>query len=404
MHKRVPFNPAIQRNIITSCYWASTFCEGASRILIPLYFASIGISISQIGIMFFFFELSGLLTDIFSGYFLNRFGYKRGLLTSLLCHTLASIGYLALSFNLSTAAILIVVNTLRIIRGVGKELIKTTSETYLSQLKASDRKFMPIQMMIGGKDGIKGIGLLTGGFLLAWLGFQSSFLMLGIITIVCWVIAVRFVEDYRESKRIDFRGFWNIQRRQKILAVCRALLYASRDIWLVVAVPIYLTSLGVSEIKIGTILAFGFIIFGIAQPIGSTIIKSKFKVGVWNKENWPYRNTVFWTALLLTVVPVLSYNWRNDLIGFSLCIFAYETLSGVATAPHNYLHIKYVKKGRSSIDIACYKTISQVGEVLGVLLSGLVYEAFGLQGCIFSASALLLGSAFLGLLLHKSTA
>ena len=181
-----------QRNIITFSYWASTFCEGASRILIPLYFVSIGVSISQIGIMFFFFELSGLLTNVFSGYFLNRFGYKNGLLTSLIFHTIASIGYLGLSLNMGTTMLLILVNTLRVFRGFGKELIKGTSETYLSQFMDSNHKFMPIQIMIGGKDGIKGIGLLAGGFLLSGFGFQSSFFLLGIVTIVCFLITSLF--------------------------------------------------------------------------------------------------------------------------------------------------------------------------------------------------------------------
>lgn len=350
MKQVAPISQATQRNIITFCYWASTFCEGASRILIPLYFASIGVSVSQIGIMFFFFELSGLVTDMLSGYFLNRFGYKNGLLTSLVFHTLASLGYLLLSLDLSFSILLIFVNTLRIFRGVGKELIKAASETYLSQLKDSHQKFMPIQIMIGGKDGVKGIGLLVGGFMLASLGFQNSFLMLGIITIFCFLIALKFVEDYRESKLISLRGFWNIKSKQRTLAVCRALLYASRDIWLVVAVPVYLSGLGISGITIGTILAFGFIIFGLSQPLGSTIIKSSFQIGHINKEKWPYRNTLFWTAIILAVIPLISYGARSSLIGFAICILAYEFLSGIATSPHNYLHLKYVKKDRSSID------------------------------------------------------
>jgi predicted MFS family arabinose efflux permease len=402
MNNSVSISRAKQRQLITFCYWASTFCEGASRILIPLYFASVGVSVTQIGIMFFFFELSGLFTDVFSGYFLNRFGYKNGLLTSLIFHTIASIGYLGLSLDVSPILLLILVNTLRIFRGVGKELIKGTSETYLSQFEASHHKFMPIQIMIGGKDGIKGIGLLTGGFLLSALGFQSSFLMLGIVTIVCFLIASRFVEDYRESKLVSLSGFWRIKKKQKILAICRALLYASRDIWLVVAIPIYLSSLGVSEVEIGTILAFGFIIFGLSQPLGSRFIKSHFQFSFISKTSWPYRNTVFWTVLILAIVPPLSYLSRSNYLSFAIGILTYEAWSGVATAPHNYLHLKYVNKERRSIDIACYKTISQVGEVLGVLLSGLIYESFGLEGCILGASLLLLCSAFLGLELRKT--
>ncbi|HAA55536.1 MAG TPA: MFS transporter, partial [Myxococcales bacterium] len=37
-----------QLHIVSWAYWLSTFCEGATRILIPLYFYSLGMKVTKI--------------------------------------------------------------------------------------------------------------------------------------------------------------------------------------------------------------------------------------------------------------------------------------------------------------------------------------------------------------------
>ena len=102
-----------QRWVVSFGYWSGTFAEGASRVIIPLYFIEQNISTLQIGLMFFVFEAFSLLTNILSGFLLNRIGYKKVFLTSLVLHTLASLTYLTLDSKLSTLLILWIVAVAR---------------------------------------------------------------------------------------------------------------------------------------------------------------------------------------------------------------------------------------------------------------------------------------------------
>ena len=195
-------NVSLQRLHVTIAYWVATFCEGASRIIIPLYFAAKGVEATKIGIMFFTYELFSFLMNIGSGFLVNRWGYRKSMLLSLVLHTIASLGYLSIADNQEAYVVLIIVNILRAFRGIGKELIKTTSSAFLKQLKPKGAgKFATAQLMLGGKDGIKGIGLLIGGILLSWVGFVHSFLILGIATLLCCFLCFFGLDDLRTKKQ-----------------------------------------------------------------------------------------------------------------------------------------------------------------------------------------------------------
>ena len=147
---------SFQRRLIAWSYWVSTFSEGASQILIPLYFASLGIAITKIAVMFVFYEFFGLITHLYAGFFINKYGYKRAFILSLLFHTFASLGYLFL-FQGPFILTIVLVNILRAFRGIGKELIKTTSGSYFRHLANSH---LHTNLLFGGKESLKGLGIL----------------------------------------------------------------------------------------------------------------------------------------------------------------------------------------------------------------------------------------------------
>ena len=395
-------NLSLQRFNVTAAYWAATFCEGASRIIIPLYFAAKGVEPSKIGIMFFTYELFSFLMNVGSGFLVNRLGYRMAMLSSLVAHTFASLGYLALDGTQDAFTILLIVNVLRAFRGIGKELIKTTSSAFLKQLKPKGAgKFATAQLMLGGKDGIKGLGLLIGGILLSQLGFVNSFLSLGVATFVCWVGCFFFLDDLREKKQVEFTAFFDVKRKMRLLAFVRAFLYAGRDIWLVLAAPIYLQSTGMDQIAIGGLLAFGFITFGLAQIFGAFIIKSEIQFGPIKKKPIRFRDTLVLTHGLTALVPIVVYLFKDNLTVFMCGVILYNFFAGVATTPHNHLHIKYAKKSRSSIDISYYKSVAHVGKVMAVLISGIIYERWGMPGCALVSFGSLLVAATISLKLRK---
>ena len=392
-----------QRLTIALSYWSATFCEGAAAIILPLYFSAQGIKASVIGVMFFTYELFSLLMNFFSGWLINRVGYKAAVLLSLTGHTLASLGYLAVSKDLGTMGVLVLVNLLRALRGTGKELILTTSSAWLKQDTERRSRFLAVQFLLGGREGVKGAGLLTGGLLLTAFGFREAFMVLALITFLCIPGCLFILPDFREEVRVPARDFFLVRRKLHKLAVVRALLYSGRDMWLVIAVPVYLQAIGIRSAVISTVLASGFMIFGAAQVFGTWVMRGR--VGFRQRQfkgKIRFRDSISSSHALAALVPLgIFFIDKTNIYQFAALVFTYNFMAGISTTAHNHLHIKYSRRRRSSVDVAYYKTIAQMGKVFAVLSSGIIYQYGGIRACCLAGAALVLLSALNGLGLRK---
>lgn len=381
-------------------YWITMLCEGASKIIIPFYFSKIGFSAGKIAWMFFVYEAIGMATNYYSGIYVNKKGYKQAFIISLVFHTIASIGYLAPSGMLRS---LIFLTFLRICRGIGKELIKTTSSAYLKIFSVDKGNHSAIHLLLGGKDSFKGVGLLVGAYLYTFMGFTFSFALLGGATAALVVLAPILITDYREKKEVSYSGFFNVSNVVLQLSIIRTFLYVGRDIWSHIPIPLYLVSIGMSKTAIGTMMAIGLVVFGMTQTYAGIFIKQELRFrGKVVKTPWLYQTVLPAFSLLLALVPMsMIVLIEYGKVLFCLVI-AYNFFSAFATAPHNYLHVALARPDRAAADIAFYKTISDIGSVIAVGCSGFVYDLFGLLGCLSVAIFAIFISGSLSFFLPKA--
>jgi len=381
-----------QAPLITLSYWTATICEGASRIIIPLYFKEIGFSATKISLLFLFYEIFGFITNYLSGIIVNKYGYKKAFTFSMIAHTVASVGYL-LPVGLMTN--MFVLAAIRSFRGVGKELSKTTSSAYTKVLDAKKEAKEGkkgegswfIHLLLGGKDSVKGIGIMIGTSMYLTLGFSGSFLVLSALTAIIVFLGIFMLEDYREQKKVTLAGFTEVSQTMATLSVIRAFLYAGRDLWWAVALPIYIVDeLGGTKSSLGTTLAVGLIVFGLAQAIGGMLIKKRINLfGRKVKDTWSYQQVMPISSYLLMLVPLSMILLKEDTTWLLVLVLLYNLFSGFATAPHNALHVSLADKDRASIDIAFYKTFSSLGEIVAIAVSGVLYDSYGITACLYFA-------------------
>lgn len=352
-------------------------------------------SLTKIAVLFVCYELCGLCANVSSGLLLNHTGYRRVFLWALFLHALASLGYVAVLWWPPGIALLVWVGVLRAMRGVAKELLKTTSAAYIKKLQTDH---MQCHWLLGGKDSAKGIGLLVGGVMLTWLGFVMSFLVLTVLSIVCWLWAYHTIDDMRERRVVSFRQFGKVETRMRWLALGRAFLYAGRDLWLVLALPVYLSSIGVSKVVVGGMLAAGLVAFGLVQPLSGWWVRRRLQWGEKTlKAPWLYERVLSLSCLLLALIPLLMLWYSHHLLAAVLLIVSYNILSGLATAPHNDLQVRFAQEERAAVDIAYYKTIAQVGKVAAVFASGWLFQYWGIAGCLWASFGCLVISGLIGL-------
>ena len=63
--------------IITGNYWAFTLTDGALRMLVVLYFHQLGYSPISIAMLFLFYEVFGVITNLVGGWLGARFGLNK---------------------------------------------------------------------------------------------------------------------------------------------------------------------------------------------------------------------------------------------------------------------------------------------------------------------------------------
>ncbi len=78
MHAVSRLSPQVRQYLlVTGNYWAFTLTDGALRMLVVLHFHGLGYSPLQIAVLFLFYELFGVITNLLGGYLGARLGLNR---------------------------------------------------------------------------------------------------------------------------------------------------------------------------------------------------------------------------------------------------------------------------------------------------------------------------------------
>jgi len=89
-----------------------------------------------------------------------------------------------------------------------------------------------------------------------------------------------------------------------------------------------------------------------------------------------------------------DYSPQAVLIG-GLLIFG--VLFAVNSSLHSYLIVSYAKGDGVSLDVGFYYMSNAMGRLIGTLLSGWVYQTYGLEACLWVSSLFVLIAAVLSL-------
>ena len=82
--------PAVRQYlVITGNYWAFTLTDGALRMLVVLHFHQLGYTPLQVAMLFLFYEVFGVVTNLVGGWLGARLGLKATLFAGLAIQILA---------------------------------------------------------------------------------------------------------------------------------------------------------------------------------------------------------------------------------------------------------------------------------------------------------------------------
>jgi MFS family permease len=253
--------------LVTGAYWADTIADGAIRVLVLFYFYELGYSPFEVASLFLFYELFGVITNLVGGWLAARLGLKATLLGGLSTQMIA-LGMLALAPE--PWLVVPYVMVAQALSGIAKDLTKMSSKSAVRLVVregAESELYRWVAILTGSKNALKGVGFFVGGLLLTLVGFQAALgILAGLVgTALIMVLALMRGQLGRSNATAKFSQMFSNSRAVNILAGARIFLFASRDVWFVVGLPVFLrTQLGWSFWQVGGFLAIWVI--GCSRP------------------------------------------------------------------------------------------------------------------------------------------
>ena len=382
--------PAKQYLCVTLSYWAFTLTDGALRILVLLFFHGLGYSPMQIASLFLLYEFFGMLTNLSGGWLAARIGLTRTLQIGLV----VQIASLIMLLKDPSALTVTYVMLAQALSGIAKDLSKMSAKSSIKHL-VPDREqtllYRWIALLTGSKNALKGMGFFLGSALLAGLGFQATILvMIALLAVV--LTAGFFVLETHSGKTVNKPKLQDAlvkSDRVNRLSAARMFLFCARDVWFVVALPVFLqTQLDWSYVEVGALMATWVIGYGAVQAIAPRITNARGALA--NGKMLPK-----WAGLLLTAPCLMAVGLH---VGFNpsavviagLVIFG--LLFAVNSSLHSYLIVAYARDDAVSLDVGFYYMANAAGRLLGTILSGVVYQQFGLVSCLILSALLIAAS------------
>ncbi len=265
--------------LVTIAYWAFTLTDGALRMLVLLHFHALGYTPVELAFLFLFYELFGIVTNLFGGWLAARAGLRVTLLGGLAMQVVA-LGMLGLVGPAwSKVASVAYVMGAQSLSGIAKDLTKMSAKSSIKLLVPENQEsslFRWVAVLTGSKNALKGAGFFLGGMLLAVLGFRSAlFAMASALVVVLLGSAVSLPRELGKSKaKAKFKGLLSKKRDVNVLSAARFFLFGARDIWFVVGRP----RLSVGDARLGvhrrwgSFLALWVVGYGVIQSVAPAFI------------------------------------------------------------------------------------------------------------------------------------
>lgn len=395
-----------QYALITANYWAFTLTDGALRMLVVLYFHGLGYSPLEIAFLFVFYELFGVVTNLTGGWLGAALGLNRTMQAGLALQLLALSMLLVPTCALSIAWVM----AAQALSGVAKDLNKMSAKSAIKLLvpaNAQGRLYKLVALLTGSKNALKGLGFFLGGALLSGFGFRGALLCMLSLLAVVWLLSLFLLAGDlgKTTRKPKFSRMLSKSPAINTLSAARFFLFGARDVWFVIALPLYLSSVFLwSHIQVSGFLALWIIGYGAIQAAAPGITGTK------DGRTPDGRSAQIWVLLLALVTLGLAFLPHADLSALQstqstqflspatlpvlLGLILFAAVFAINSSLHSYLIVSYADADGVSMDVGFYYMANAAGRLVGTLLSGWLSLHIGSQyGLQYGLSACLLVAA-----------
>jgi len=366
--------------VVTGNYWAFTLTDGALRMLVVLHFHALGYSPLSIAMLFLFYEIFGVVTNLIGGFLGARLGLNKTMNIGLAIQIVALL-MLAVPSEWLTVVYVMIAQALS---GIAKDLNKMSAKSAIKSLVTDGQEgtlFKWVAILTGSKNALKGVGFFLGGLLLTLLSFKGAMLLMtgGLALVWCYSLYALKSDLGKAKSKPKFTDIFSKSRSINLLSAARLFLFGARDVWFVVALPVFLSqAFNWDHWTVGGFLALWVIGYGFVQSIAPKVMNLKEGFS-------PATETTKWASSLalvtLGIALSLYFNWQvKTVLIAGLMLFG--VLFAINSSLHSYLIVSMADADGVSLDVGFYYMANAMGRLIGTVLSGWIFQLYGLAACL----------------------
>jgi len=396
-------SPLQQYGVVTANYWAFTLTDGALRMLVVFHFHELGYSTLEIAFLFLFYEIFGVITNLYGGWLGARFGLRLTLWAGTLMQIAALLLLIPVADSWPKWWSVAYVMVCQALSGIAKDLNKMSAKSAIKTVVAEtpddhsqgeNQLFQWVAILTGSKNALKGVGFFLGGLLLTSVGFNAAVGAMAAGLFVAFLLTLVLPAEIGRMKRKPaFSALFSKSQGINGLSLARFFLFGARDVWFVVALPVFLqAALGYKFWEVGGFMGLWVIGYGIVQGAAPALRRS------WGQSAPPGVSAVeFWSAVLTAIPALIAIAlWREVAhpgVAVVVGLAAFGVVFAMNSSIHSYMVLAYTDAESVSLNVGFYYMANAAGRLLGTVLSGGLFLIGGLQACLWS-SAVLVALAF----------
>ena len=342
--------------------------------------------------LFLFYEFFGMVTNLVGGWLAARLGLNVTMQLGMALQV-AALAMLMPTHWLSVPYVMFA----QALSGIAKDLNKMSAKASVKTLVPKDanaRLFKWVAVLTGSKNALKGMGFFLGAALLQAVGFQGALLLLALSLFAITVLTLLLLPTQlgKAKAKPKFTQIFANNAAINWLSAARFFLFGARDVWFVVAVPVFMASvLGWSFMQVGTFMAAWVIGYGMVQAAAPVLLRLK--------QHAPTaRAAQVWAGILLVITAgiavALAQGWNASLV-LVTGLLVFGVVFALNSALHSYLILAYADHDKVALKVGFYYMANAGGRLVGTVLSGWSYQQYGLTGCLWLSAGFVLATLLL---------
>jgi MFS family permease len=332
--------------------------------VLPLFARELGATPEEIGWIVIASTLPGILISFPAGAIADFFGKRRVIIASLLVFATAPFFYLFVADTWQLMAV-------RFYHGFATAIFGTVATAAIAE-RYPDRRAAMLSTYSSVTIVGRSIAPFLGGFLISVANFNSVYVACAISGVIAWIAGTMLPREQQahSDQKPAFPQFFGalrtvLQNRLIVLTslveAAQYLVYGAIEAFL----ALYAASLGIPAWQVGVILGVQLVSVVAIKPVMG-VLSDRFG-----------RETIILPGIVLGTISVGLLPRGTDVFVLSLLSLVYGIAFAAVTSSTSALVADLSKRGQFGASIGVLRTIMDVGQTIGPVLTGFVVGSLG---------------------------